>query len=308
MFSVFFTERAGPRLRRGVRARTPPRTPRSSTPCSSRGVYLPPSAYEAWFLSAAHDDRAVQTVLDALPAAARAAARADRGDRMTHETIVHLLRHGEVHNPERRALRPPARLPPLRPGRTRWPSGSPRRSGTATSPTCGSRRWSGPRRPRRRWRPSSGSTPVIDDRVIESANVFEGKRFGVGDGALRSPVGLAAPVEPVQAVVGRALQAGRRPDAGRGARRPRRRPPATRPWSSPTSCRSGSPGCPPRAGRFLHDPRKRQCTLCSLTSLHFDGRPAGPGVLLRARRRPDPGWPTRRAPFSAGDAPEEHKP
>ncbi|WP_243056295.1 glutamate-1-semialdehyde 2,1-aminomutase [Nocardioides sp. SR21] len=40
------------------------------------GVYLPPSAYEAWFLSAAHDDRAVQTVLDALPHAARAAAAA----------------------------------------------------------------------------------------------------------------------------------------------------------------------------------------------------------------------------------------
>jgi glutamate-1-semialdehyde 2,1-aminomutase len=40
------------------------------------GVYLPPSAYEAWFVSAAHDDRAVQTVLDALPPAARAAARA----------------------------------------------------------------------------------------------------------------------------------------------------------------------------------------------------------------------------------------
>jgi glutamate-1-semialdehyde 2,1-aminomutase len=38
------------------------------------GVHLPPSAYEAWFLSAAHDDRAVQTVLDALPGAARAAA------------------------------------------------------------------------------------------------------------------------------------------------------------------------------------------------------------------------------------------
>ncbi len=40
------------------------------------GVYLPPSAYEAWFLSSAHDDEAVQTVLDALPAAARAAAAA----------------------------------------------------------------------------------------------------------------------------------------------------------------------------------------------------------------------------------------
>jgi glutamate-1-semialdehyde 2,1-aminomutase len=38
-----------------------------------RGVHLPPSAYEAWFVSAAHDDRAVQTVLDALPAAAAAA-------------------------------------------------------------------------------------------------------------------------------------------------------------------------------------------------------------------------------------------
>ena len=40
-----------------------------------RGVYLPPSAYEAWFLSAAHDDRALQHVVDALPAAAEAAAR-----------------------------------------------------------------------------------------------------------------------------------------------------------------------------------------------------------------------------------------
>ena len=41
-----------------------------------RGVYLPPSAYESWFVSAAHDDRAVTAVLDALPVAARAAARA----------------------------------------------------------------------------------------------------------------------------------------------------------------------------------------------------------------------------------------
>lgn len=40
------------------------------------GVYLPPSAYEAWFLSAAHDDAAVNRILDALPAAARAAASA----------------------------------------------------------------------------------------------------------------------------------------------------------------------------------------------------------------------------------------
>ena len=42
----------------------------------AQGVYLPPSAYEAWFVSAAHDDRAVQTIIDALPAAAFAAATA----------------------------------------------------------------------------------------------------------------------------------------------------------------------------------------------------------------------------------------
>jgi glutamate-1-semialdehyde 2,1-aminomutase len=39
-----------------------------------RGVYLPPSGYEAWFLSAAHDETAVSRIADALPAAARAAA------------------------------------------------------------------------------------------------------------------------------------------------------------------------------------------------------------------------------------------
>jgi glutamate-1-semialdehyde 2,1-aminomutase len=39
-----------------------------------QGVYLPPSAYEAWFLSGAHDDRALQHVMNALPKAARQAA------------------------------------------------------------------------------------------------------------------------------------------------------------------------------------------------------------------------------------------
>jgi len=38
------------------------------------GVYLPPSAYEAWFLSSAHDDEALGQVAEALPKAARAAA------------------------------------------------------------------------------------------------------------------------------------------------------------------------------------------------------------------------------------------
>lgn len=40
------------------------------------GVYLPPSAFEAWFLSAAHDDAAMDRIISALPAAAQAAASA----------------------------------------------------------------------------------------------------------------------------------------------------------------------------------------------------------------------------------------
>ncbi|MBT1002944.1 glutamate-1-semialdehyde 2,1-aminomutase [Paenarthrobacter sp. DKR-5] len=40
------------------------------------GVYLPPSVFEAWFLSAAHDDKAMERILAALPGAAQAAAAA----------------------------------------------------------------------------------------------------------------------------------------------------------------------------------------------------------------------------------------
>ncbi|MDO9591438.1 MAG: hypothetical protein Q7J04_09880, partial [Microcella sp.] len=40
------------------------------------GVSLPPSVYEAWFVSAVHDDEAVERVLTAAGAAARAAAAA----------------------------------------------------------------------------------------------------------------------------------------------------------------------------------------------------------------------------------------
>jgi glutamate-1-semialdehyde 2,1-aminomutase len=43
------------------------------------GVSLPPSVFEAWFVTAAHDDAAIGRVIDALPAAARAAASAEPG-------------------------------------------------------------------------------------------------------------------------------------------------------------------------------------------------------------------------------------
>jgi glutamate-1-semialdehyde 2,1-aminomutase len=41
------------------------------------GVYLPPSEFEAWFLSDAHDDAAMDQIISALPAAAKAAAAAE---------------------------------------------------------------------------------------------------------------------------------------------------------------------------------------------------------------------------------------
>jgi glutamate-1-semialdehyde 2,1-aminomutase len=40
------------------------------------GVYMPPSAFEAWFVSAAHDDAALERIAAAVPGAARAAAAA----------------------------------------------------------------------------------------------------------------------------------------------------------------------------------------------------------------------------------------
>jgi glutamate-1-semialdehyde 2,1-aminomutase len=47
------------------------------------GVYAPPSVYEAWFVSTAHDDDAVERIAAALPHAARAAAGARRPEEGT---------------------------------------------------------------------------------------------------------------------------------------------------------------------------------------------------------------------------------
>jgi glutamate-1-semialdehyde 2,1-aminomutase len=75
MFSVFFTDRevvdyAGAQTQNVDAFRA------FFHEMLSRGVYLPPSAYEAWFVSAAIDDAALEVVEAALPHAARAAAEA----------------------------------------------------------------------------------------------------------------------------------------------------------------------------------------------------------------------------------------
>ncbi len=77
MFSVFFTDRPIDDFA-GATTQDTEAFAAFFHAMLDRGVHLPPSAYEAWFVSSAHDDRAVEAVLDALPAAADAAAAATR--------------------------------------------------------------------------------------------------------------------------------------------------------------------------------------------------------------------------------------
>ncbi len=77
MFSVFFTdsENTSPiRDYDGAKAQDLAAFRAFFHAMLERGVYLPPSAFEVWFLSAAHDDAALDRIIDALPHAARAAS------------------------------------------------------------------------------------------------------------------------------------------------------------------------------------------------------------------------------------------
>jgi glutamate-1-semialdehyde 2,1-aminomutase len=76
MFSVFFVPPGEAPVRDydGARRQDLPAFRAFFHAMLDRGVYLPPSAFESWFLSAAHDDAALERVAAALPAAAAAAA------------------------------------------------------------------------------------------------------------------------------------------------------------------------------------------------------------------------------------------
>jgi glutamate-1-semialdehyde 2,1-aminomutase len=84
MFSIFFTE-AEVRDYAGASAQDTAAFAAFFHAALARGVYLPPSAYEAWFVSTALDDAALEHLAAALPPAARAAAAAGsdrtRGER-----------------------------------------------------------------------------------------------------------------------------------------------------------------------------------------------------------------------------------
>ncbi|MGH3760987.1 glutamate-1-semialdehyde 2,1-aminomutase [Actinophytocola sp.] len=75
LLSVFFTE-SPVRDYAGAKASATWRFPAFFHALLERGVYAPPSAFEAWFVNAAMDDAAFDVIADALPAAAAAAAAA----------------------------------------------------------------------------------------------------------------------------------------------------------------------------------------------------------------------------------------
>ena len=223
----------------------------------------------------------------------------------TPDTIVHLLRHGEVHNPE-------GVLYGRRDGFHLSDLG--RRMADRVAEQIGHRdivhvRSSPLERAQETGRPLAaalGLDIVTDERVIESTNVFEGEQFGPGRNALKKPSTwrhLWNPFrpswgEPYKEIVERMMAAvheAREAATGHEAVLVSHQLPI---WTTRLAAEGRS---------FLHDPRKRQCTLCSLTSFHFVGErlaqvsysePAGDLI------------PTgdRSAPFSAGGAPEEKRP
>lgn len=223
----------------------------------------------------------------------------------TPDTVVHLLRHGEVYNPEGvlHGRRDGFHLSEL--GRQMAQKAADALQGRdvthlVSSPLERARETAEPLASAR------GLEVVCDERVIESTNKFEGKRFAGGDNALRDPrtwLLLWNPMrpswgEPYKQVVARMMAAihdVRDAAAGHEAVIVSHQLPI---WITRLHVERRS---------FLHDPRRRQCTLCSLTSFHFVGdritqvsysEPAGDLIPTRDKK----------APFSAGGAPQERRP
>ncbi len=223
----------------------------------------------------------------------------------TPDTIVHLLRHGEVYNPEgvlygRRdgfhlsdlGVRMAERVAEVLQDRdiVHMRCSPLERTRETGAPLAAAR----------------GLEILADERVIESTNKFEGKQFAGGHNALRDPRTwplLWNPLrpswgEPYKQVVARmkaAIIDARDAARGHEALIVSHQLPI---WITRLAAEHRS---------FLHDPRSRQCTLCSVTSFHFVGErlaqvsysePAGDLIPVADKK----------APFSAGGAPEQRRP
>jgi broad specificity phosphatase PhoE len=149
----------------------------------------------------------------------------------------------------------------------------------------------------------------IEPRVIESENKFEGMRFGKGHNALRNPLTwrlLWNPLkpswgEPYADIVERMLASvhdARAAAEGHEAVLVSHQLPI---WTTRLAVEGRS---------FLHDPRRRQCTLCSVTSFHFVGEViaqvsyAEPAIdLIPTEARTDPFSSGGEAPPLPADMP-----
>ncbi|HSN06101.1 MAG TPA: histidine phosphatase family protein [Candidatus Angelobacter sp.] len=187
---------------------------------------------------------------------------------MTERTVVHLLRHGEVANPTGVLY---GRLPGFRLSelgermaeRAAEALADRDISLVVSSPLERARQTAAPVADRH------GLEVTVDDRIIEAENVFEGQRVGVGDGVLKHPTAwrhLWNPVtpswgEPYRDVAGRmraAVASAWSAAQGHEAVLVSHQLPI---WVARLDAENR---------RFVHDPRKRQCGLASLTSLTFD--------------------------------------
>lgn len=118
---------------------------------------------------------------------------------------------------------------------------------------------------------------TTDERLIEAVNVFEGKPFGVGDGVFKHPSAwryLWNPWrpswgEPYDEQINRmlaAVSAARVAAQGKDAICVSHQLPI---WILRSSIEKRS---------LIHDPRKRECSLASVTSIHFDSEGAISGL------------------------------
>jgi broad specificity phosphatase PhoE len=183
-------------------------------------------------------------------------------------TIVHVLRHGEVYNPDKVLY---GRLPGFR--LSELGQQMAKAAAQALAKADVTHVVASPlERAQQTAEPMSaqfGLPTAVDERLIESANWFEGKKVGAGEGALRDPRNwwvLRDPITPswgeaYTVIAGRmfaALHAARVAAEGHEAVCVSHQLPI---WTLRRHVEHK---------RLWHDPRKRQCGLASLTSFHFE--------------------------------------
>lgn len=182
---------------------------------------------------------------------------------------MHLLRHGEVHNPQGILY---GRLPDFHLsdlGHRMAERAAGFFAGRAVSHVVSS--------PLERAQETAAVTAAaldlevhVDERVTEAGSYFEGKTFGVGDGALWHPLvwwRLRNPFqpswgEPYARVAGRMLTA-----AGAAREAARGRESVIVSHQLPVWVTR----CAAEGRRFVHDPRRRECALASITSITYLG-------------------------------------